>query len=72
MGAKLNQDTESFSTSNVAARKTWRSGKGREEKKIIFALMVSFKMMMIDIFGECQLQRSDFESFRLRIPQFPH
>jgi hypothetical protein len=43
MGAKLKQATESFSTSNVAARRTWGAGQGREEKKIIFALMVSSK-----------------------------
>ena len=33
MGAKPKQATESFSTSKVAARRTWLSGKGREEKR---------------------------------------
>jgi hypothetical protein len=39
MGVKPKQATEPFTTSNVAAGRTWLSGQGREEKKIIFALM---------------------------------
>jgi hypothetical protein len=33
IGVKPKQATESFSTSNVAERRTWRSGQGREETK---------------------------------------
>jgi hypothetical protein len=52
MGVILEQAAESFSTLNGRIRGTGRSFRGREETEIILALVVPFKMIMIDIFGQ--------------------
>jgi hypothetical protein len=50
-GVKLEQAADSVATVNGSALR--RYFRRREEEEIAFALMVPFKMMMIDVFRQC-------------------
>ena len=50
-GVKLEQAAQAIATVNGPAFR--RFVRRREEEKIAFALVVSFKMMMIDVFSQC-------------------
>ena len=49
-GIELKQAAESVATANGPALGTQRYVRGREEEKVSLALVVSFKMMMVDVF----------------------
>jgi hypothetical protein len=50
-GVKLEQAAQSIATMNGSGFR--RYVRRREEEKIAFALVVPFKMMMIDVFSQC-------------------
>ena len=54
-GVKLEQAAQAIMTVNGPAR--WHPAGGREEEKIAFALVVPFKMIMIDVLSQCAAQR---------------
>ena len=51
-GVELEQAAESVATADGTALGTWRYAWRREEDKVALTLVVPFKMMMIDVFGQ--------------------
>jgi hypothetical protein len=50
-GVKVEQTAQSVATVNGPA--LWHHVRRREEKKVSFTLVVPFKMIMIDVLGQC-------------------
>jgi hypothetical protein len=57
-GVELKQAAEPVATANGPALGTLRYVWRREKEKIAFTLVVPFKMMMFDVFGQRPPQRS--------------